>query len=260
MKIKLVRFLIVFGVIPLCAITSPPAWSFEVNPAPQWSPPLPSPEEQSPSAHLSVRDLAQSPWFALVSGVASIAGLLLALYPTQVRTIPFSLYRSLMWRKILLMSSSIGLLVFSSIKFYAQEESPAIEPFGLFHAILVGSYRVSPIDGHAQGPLVWAILLIVSVALFTLGLMYDPTTRARNIIVREQETLQNAERQQIREILHYSTADKLDATERRMLNDTLDYYQHVQWRFADVVLGAPPLTFPLLRHLSLGRESNEESA
>jgi hypothetical protein len=69
------------------------------------------PSQQSPSYGLSsVRDLSQSPWFALTSGLASILGLLLTLYATQVRTIPFSLYRSLMWRKVLLIASGVGLL------------------------------------------------------------------------------------------------------------------------------------------------------
>lgn len=43
---------------------------------------------------------AQSTWFSLISGGASVLALLLALYPIQIRNIPPSVFRSLLWKKV----------------------------------------------------------------------------------------------------------------------------------------------------------------
>jgi hypothetical protein len=228
---------------------NPPPDTAEVGPPlPQGNFPTSSLQGQPPNDPFSVRDLSQSPWFALVSGLASILGLLLALYTTQVRTIPFSLYRSLMWRKVLLLASGIGLLVFSGIQFYTQKEAPAVEAIGYVHALLLGVYRVSAVDHRAHGASVWAILFVLATVLFLMGVNYDPAARARDILVREQEALQSAQQRQVSRVLDGREVDNLPPAERRMFNDTLDYYRHVQWRFADVVLGAPSPTFPLFLH------------
>lgn len=82
------------------------------------SPKQPDRSPPSPTA------LARSPWFGLISGLASILGLLLALYTTQIRTIPYSLYRSLAWRQALLSSAGLGVAVAAAVNFYRQG-SPA---------------------------------------------------------------------------------------------------------------------------------------
>jgi len=193
----------------------------------------------------SLRDLPRSPWFALTSGLASIFGLLIALYTTQVRTIPFSLYRSLMWRKALLLTVGGGLFVFSGIKFYTQEERPYLEPLGAIHDLLVGA---NPYLSHGHGTSIWALLTIVAIVVIAFGVTYDAASKARQTIVREQQALQAAQELQIASLLGRKSFDQLSAADQRACTDIYDYYRHVQWRFADVVLGAPPPTFPLFRN------------
>lgn len=192
-----------------------------------------------------IRDLSQAPLFALVSGVASILGLLLALYATQVRTIPFSFYRSLMWRKVMLISLGTGLLVFAGMKFYAQEQAPFLPPFTEVHAALVGELRVSNWDYEPHGPVIWPIIFLFGAVVFAVGLFHDPAALARRILVREQDALHHALDQQITHLLRGRKATDLEPPDSQILADTLEYYRHIEWRFADVVLGAPPPAFPL---------------
>ncbi len=215
------------------------------------------PDSETPAS--IARDLSQSPLFALTSGLASILGLLFTLYATQVRTIPFSLYRSLMWRKALLLSSGTGLLVFGGMKFYMQEEAPYILPLREVHALLLGVLRVSAVDFQPHGSSVWAIIWVIGGLLLIAGLAYDPASRARVILVREQQALQEAQAQQLSHVLRGRKISDLQPPERRVFDDTLEYYRHVQWRFADVVLGAPPPTFPLF-HQDRERTSREDDA
>lgn len=197
------------------------------------------------SATVLTRDIAQSPLFALASGIASIIGLLFTLYATQVRTIPFSLYRSLMWRKALLLSTGVGLLIFGSIKFHAQEQSPFLSPFRELHALLFGYVTVSPVDNEPHGTFIWAVIGIVGLLIFAIGIIYEPAALARRILIREQDALHKALDVQVDHLLNGRRVADLERHDRRVLRDTLDYFRHVQWRFTDVVLGAPPPTFPL---------------
>jgi hypothetical protein len=191
------------------------------------------------------RDLSQAPLFALTSGLASILGLLLTLYATQVRTIPFSFYRSLMWRKALLLSIGTGFLVFGGMKFYSQTQAPFLSPFREIHSLLVGEYRVSAWDHEPHGSVIWAILFLLGGILLITGLFYDPAATARRILVREQDALHKALDDQISHLLRGRKAAALEPPDNQILADTLEYYRHIEWRFADVVLGAPPPAFPL---------------
>jgi hypothetical protein len=197
------------------------------------------------NASTIVRDLSQAPLFAFASGLASILGLLFALYATQVRTIPFSLYRSLMWRKALLLSSGAGFLIFGGMKFYAQPQAPFLSPLREIHAILVGELRVSPLDYKPHGSVVWATVLLVGIAVLIVGFFYDPAAIARTILIREQDALHKALDKQVSHLLGGREAADLQPPDSQILADTLEYYRHVEWRFADVVLGAPPPAFPL---------------
>lgn len=75
----------------------------------------------------AVGAVARSPWFGLASGLASIIALLVTLYSTQIRGLPFSMYRSLTWRRMLLFALGVGLLVVSGINFYFQWPPPGIQ-------------------------------------------------------------------------------------------------------------------------------------
>lgn len=204
------------------------------------------------SPAISMRNVAQAPWFALASGVASILGLILALYGTQVRTIPFSLYRSLMWRKVLLLSIGAGFMIFGIMKFYNQDEAPYLSPLREAHALLRGYLFVSPYDNQPHGTVVWPFVALVGSLLFAIGLLYDPAVHARRILVREYDALHGPLDDQIAHLRGSKKISELEPPDTEMLADALEYYRHVQWRFTDVVLGAPPPTFPLL-HRHRGR-------
>ena len=204
---------------------------------------VPSSEPFAPLA--LARDLPHSPWFALTSGLASICGFLIALYATQVRTIPFSLYRSLMWRKALLLSTAVGLFVYGGVEFYRQAQAPHDSPLREFHAMLLGVLRVSPVDYEPHGPALWALICLSGVVLLVVGVVYDPPARARRLLIREQQALHQALSEHLSRLLHGQSADKLESPDDRILDDTIEYFRHVQWRFSDVVLGPPPPTFPL---------------
>lgn len=124
-----------------------------------------SPTWAEPKRELSVLDnLATSPWFAILAGLASILGLLVPLFVTQVRNIPFSLYRSLMWRKTFFLAGGVGLGVFSGIKFVTQEISPTPPVLRELHARLVGEFRADA-SNDFTGTSAWALLLFISIGL-----------------------------------------------------------------------------------------------
>lgn len=74
--------------------------------------------------------IAQSPWFSLIGGLASMLGCLLAVYPVQVAQIPPSVYRGMVWQKALLWSCGIGLMVLAGIQFYMQVPPGSDTPLG----------------------------------------------------------------------------------------------------------------------------------
>ena len=74
-------------------------------------------------------EITTSTWFALLTGLASVLGFLITLYQLRVQYRPYSRLRSMEWEKNILISSGIGIMVFSSIQFYNQ--SPPPRPIGL---------------------------------------------------------------------------------------------------------------------------------
>ena len=196
----------------------------------------------------AVGSLSQSPWFALTSGMASIVGLLLALYTTQVRPIPFSLYRSLVWRKALMIAGGAGLAVFAGIEL-AQLDGALRRVFELIF-FLPSERHPNDWFTYRSGyvlTILWVASIIFGVALSRRGVRFDPIAAARNIIIREQAVIGKARAEQIDNLLRGRRAEHLALPERRALRDVMDFYRYVQWRYADVVLGAPPPAFPLFR-------------
>lgn len=210
-------------------------------------PPIPPPTSYGRGPGESIRAVSQSPWFALASGIASILGLLIPLYATQVRSIPFSLYRALTWRKVLLMAGGFGLSVFAGLKLLSVD--PRLGRVFNILDILASDERVGLAyrSGYLE-TVFWSLAIASGLVLAGLGWTYDPVARARETLIREHKSLEDARRLQVNRLLAGRTTDDgLTTVERRMLQDILDFYRHVEWRYADVVLGAPPPTFPLFR-------------
>ncbi|HEX5760180.1 MAG TPA: hypothetical protein VF121_13400 [Thermoanaerobaculia bacterium] len=94
----------------------------------------------------------------------------------------------------------------------------------------------------------WTSCVVFGLVLLGFGYLYDPVAKARGTLIREHSSLEEARQAQVDRLLAGRAVDDgLTTLERRVLLDILDFYRHVQWRYADVVLGAPPPTFPLFR-------------
>lgn len=73
--------------------------------------------------------LAESPWFAVGSGLASFIGVLLALYQMRVRYYAGSRLRLLELQRVAVLAAGVGLATFASISFYLQPYPPGFLPF-----------------------------------------------------------------------------------------------------------------------------------
>lgn len=225
-----------------------------------WSYPVPtSPRSTENGLPSSLGAVSQSPWFALLSGLASILGLLIPLYATQVRTIPFSLYRSLTWRRVLLIAGGVGVTVFSAIRLL--DIDPALRRvFNMLH-IVFSKGEASPT--HSSGYLetsFWVLCVVFGLALLRLGIRFDPIAQARDIIIREHKSLEDARESHVNRILERSRRGReMSALDHQHLRDIQDFYRHTEWRYVDVVLGAPPPTFPLFPKSHLASGPGEEA-
>lgn len=65
-----------------------------------------------------VDTIINSVWFPLITGIASILGFVLALYPIQIHPLHPSEYRTLQWKKTLLIAAGIGIIISSCIQIY----------------------------------------------------------------------------------------------------------------------------------------------
>jgi hypothetical protein len=65
-----------------------------------------------------VDTIIHSVWFPLITGIASLLGCVLALYPIQIHPLHPSEYRTLQWKKTLLIAASIGIIISSCIQIY----------------------------------------------------------------------------------------------------------------------------------------------
>lgn len=62
--------------------------------------------------------IINSVWFPLITGIASVLGCVLALYPIQIHPLHPSEYRTLQWKKTLLIAAGIGIIISSCIQIY----------------------------------------------------------------------------------------------------------------------------------------------
>lgn len=205
-----------------------------VNIGPQAGHPISVVDVGAEAGH-QIDDLANSHWFALAAGFASILGLLLTLYTTQVSALPTSLYRSLVARQVLAQSISGGTLVWSSVQFYNQSP-PGIVPLQKLYYLLHGVVIVEPIEA-ASGTTLWAALFLLSVALFGLATLYRPLRIVRDAALAEQRTLSDARSAALVQLFGNSQYDQLSEIKRRQYDDVVSFYVELQRRIVDVLMG-----------------------
>lgn len=188
--------------------------------------------------------ISQSSWFALASGVASIIGLIVTMYGTQISTIPFSLYRSHVWNRVLLLSFGIGIIVFAGMQFYTQTERPAFPPLYYISSFLHGDtleYRL-PFGAYisSNGTNLWGIILFIGSAILTLGIIYDPMQISKSVMFREHNALLEYRKEQLSSVLGENDYENLKSHERHLYDDLSDFHVELQTRLIDTVYGQGP--------------------
>lgn len=233
----------------------PHSATFDLPNSPKIRPSIESPAlERSPqvadaSDQSSIfKEVAKSEWFGLISGLASIAAFIFALYQTQISPLPFSLYRSLTWRRVLLLSSGVGLFVGSVVTFYLQSSPPGLPIFHQAHELLHGYslfYVKDFFYGHEHdtGTPVWAILALVGILIALYGVKYDPIKRVRKIVVRERSAIQSAMGTQLVEAFGGVSFEELTSSQQERYQDIVNYYEEFQRRMLDVFIGPLPAVF-----------------
>jgi hypothetical protein len=77
-------------------------------------------------------------WFAIVSGLSSIIGLLVSFYQIKIKSAKSSIIRKYEWQRSIFFSFTFGVFIFSSIMFFNQDR-PNNETFGEIHDLIKGS-------------------------------------------------------------------------------------------------------------------------
>ncbi|MCG6535365.1 MAG: hypothetical protein L7F78_11900, partial [Syntrophales bacterium LBB04] len=194
---------------------------------------------------MSLSDVASSPWFGLISGLASILGLLIALYGTQVRTLPFSLYRSLVWQRALILSFGIGTILFSCISFYNQDPPPGVIAlrqlyFWLHYGDFGFHYGDHEFNDFGNGTSLWFVTFIIGAVTVIWGFVYDPFEVVRNKLFEEGRLLQEVRKTQIERLLGNSSLEQLGSHGRQQYFDILNFYSQIQTRIVDALFGPSP--------------------
>ncbi len=167
----------------------------------------------TPPSGGNVESLVTSPWFSLVTGVASMLGLLLALYQVQASNIPPSEFKSLLWKKSLFTSLGVGIVVFSTIQLYQQPDPPS-KLFGLFYNLLHGIF---PIDRHIEfysGTWAWGILLVIGAAILAMATSVVAQKAIRQRTIDEFEVIRRKEDDSTKKLLHGRTISELSDDEK----------------------------------------------
>ena len=139
---------------------------------------------QQPSGH--VHRIVTSTWFPLISGLASLLGVALALYQLRIRHAPRSRLRSLEWQKVFIAASGVGLLTFSGVSLYSQQRPPGFLPFRHVYDALHGTCGSSwlgtyyEFDAAAQQTDYTATIQVVAFYVGASRIYYQATCRDPN--------------------------------------------------------------------------------
>ncbi|MBW2737668.1 MAG: hypothetical protein JRE64_02230 [Deltaproteobacteria bacterium] len=182
-------------------------------------------------------EFVSSYWFSFVVGLASVFGMILALYPIQVRSLPPCVFRSLLWKKTLVLSIGIGLFVFAIIQFYNQPYSPSGSMFGIPYELLHGSKSFREYgDG---GPLVWGFVCVFSFLMFFYGAMINPAKKMRILLIDECSDLQRGKKWSLDRLTRDKPYEELPMSEKEIYDQTVQYYRDIQQRIIDIYTGVP---------------------
>lgn len=184
--------------------------------------------------------ISQSSWFALASGVASIIGLMITLYGTQISTIPFSLYRSYVWNRVLLVSFGIGIIVFAGMQFYTQTEPPGLPPLYHIFSVLHGKRLDFDAVFCSSGTNLWGIILFIGAAILIYGIRYDPMQISKSVMFREHKALLEYRKEQLSSVLGEDDYGNLKSHERHLYDDLSNFHVELQTRLIDTVYGQGP--------------------
>lgn len=189
--------------------------------------------QAAPTLRLS--GIANSTFFALASGLASIFGAILSLFPTQVGRIPFSLHRSLAWRRVLLLAIGGGAFVAALVGLYLQSHPPSFRPFTLLYLWLHGQGEI----GRFEGTNVWAALTLPATIFLVWGLSYDPLRKVRKVLQRERTALLMARDLELTRIVGRRNVEDLTRTEALDYSEARRYFERVQQHMIYELLGSP---------------------
>lgn len=151
---------------------------------------------------------------------------------------PFSLYRSYVWNRVLLLSFGIGILVFGGMKFYTQTEPPGFPVLNGLFRFLHGEYRFGDAVYFGSGTNLWPIIFSIGIAMIILSIKYyDPISISKSVVFREHEALLEYRKQQLSSVLHNHDYEDLTSHERILYEDISGFHVELQTRLIDLVYG-----------------------
>ena len=165
------------------------------------------------------RRLGGSPVFAFASGITSFFGIWLTLYGTQVRPVPYSLHRSLVQRKALIIASGVG-LVFAWL----------VLGYGELDRLLL------PSDSEETPAQLWVSGLAVFALVAFYGFRYDPLAKATTLVVETKASIDAAEKEALAKI-EESLGTAAGADDLQDLAEAHAYYREMRYRVLDLILG-----------------------
>jgi hypothetical protein len=180
-------------------------------------------------------EFATKPWFALVSGLASVLGLLVALYSVPASNMPPSEYKALLWRKSLYTSLGVGMIVFSTIQLYQQPDPPAFL-FGVFYNFLHG---IPPeYTGGYFGTWIWGILFVIGLIIFVWGISGRAQEQIRRRVIDEFVAIQRSEGEATNKFLCGRAFSELADDEQMNYQEMKGFYRLLRYSTIEMLTGS----------------------
>jgi hypothetical protein len=185
--------------------------------------------------HTSDFDFAAEPWFALISGLASVLGLLVALYPVPASNMPPSDYKTLLWRKSLYISLGFGVVVFSTIQLY-QQSAPPVGLLGIFYNILHGIALTNTAD--YSGTRIWGILLVIGSIISIYGASNKARVQIRKLIIDELAEIRRSEGDAIKRLMQGRDFSELTDEEKMDIHEMRELYKLLRYSTIEMHTGS----------------------
>lgn len=170
-------------------------------------------------------------WFSALTGLASIISLLLAIYPVQIKNLPPSVFRSIIWKKSLLISFGVGISITACTQFYIQSP-PQISFLYKLHVLMHGHQT-----GYAHGPSIWGFLILIGVILLIFGYFQDPAKIIRKKIMEHIKTIQNDQKIALKKILNGKSYSELSEVEKDEYNQAYVNFVITQHQIIELLSG-----------------------